>query len=225
MEFAGNSLYNDVDLISYYKLENTSDNKGTNNLTNTNSVAFNAAKFNNGADYGASNTNAYLGTTTNLGFSGTSAISASMWVKVNTAIGTHALYAHYSTLSVDRYFLCYYVNDGGFQQLFIDNSGGANLGYPVNLGTSGFFHIVFMRNATQGGGSKIYLNGALGTQNSVQGATTASADQIRLGNDGHSNYASVIQDDVAIFKRILTDAEVMSIFGAGHVLTTSSKYW
>ena len=50
-----NTFLKDPSLQAYYKLENTNDSKGSNNLTNYNSVAFNAAMFGNGADMGSAN--------------------------------------------------------------------------------------------------------------------------------------------------------------------------
>jgi hypothetical protein len=79
------SLFADASLVAYWRLENTSDSKGSRTLTNNNTVAFNSAKFNNGADGGATNTNKYLSLAADtLGMTYTGAKSFSLWLKLTT---------------------------------------------------------------------------------------------------------------------------------------------
>ena len=82
-------LFSDANLVHYYKLENTSDSKGSNTLTNVNSVAFNAAKFGNGADFGASNTTKELYSTVAPEIDG-GAGTLIFWVKLQTEIASGA---------------------------------------------------------------------------------------------------------------------------------------
>src|SRR6478736_10076054 len=84
-ELASTSLINDANLIAYYKAENANDSKGSNTLTNNNTVAFSAAKFNNGFDGGSANTNKSMSIANALSFSG-GAYSITLWVKLNTEI-------------------------------------------------------------------------------------------------------------------------------------------
>src|ERR1035437_6003654 len=87
-ELFTSGLFNDASLVSYYRLESTADAKGSNTLTNNNTVAFNAAKFNNGGDQGASNTNKYLSRADALGLNGSNPFSRSYWIKLQTEIAS-----------------------------------------------------------------------------------------------------------------------------------------
>lgn len=71
-----------------YKLEDTADDVGSYTLTNNNSVAFSAAKFNNGADGGASNSNKSLTNSTDIITSESMDLSASCWAKATSLPGT-----------------------------------------------------------------------------------------------------------------------------------------
>ena len=98
VELYSTPLYSDANLVAYYRLENTSDSKGSRTLTNNNSVTFTSAKFNNGANFGTTLANdlwlSYLGD--NLGISG-GACSLVGWINVNTQInGTAVNYDFFS---------------------------------------------------------------------------------------------------------------------------------
>lgn len=223
MEFSGNSLVNDANLVAYYKMENANASVGTFNLTNTGGAPFNPAKFNNGVDFGSVNNAVYLGTANNLGMTGTTPITVTGWYKNQATVGTHPLFVHYSNTTADRYFICYYVNNGVDIKLAIDNSGFVELDYNIDLGTSDFWNLGFVRNGANG--AKIYVNGALGTTNAAQGTVTGGANLTNIGfMPAIARYASFLIDDMTIFNRVLTDAEMASIYGQGHILSTN-KYW
>ena len=63
IELYSTPLFTDSSLKAYYRLEDENDSKNSFTLTNTGSVAFNAAKFSNGMDTGTTNGhNKYLRT-------------------------------------------------------------------------------------------------------------------------------------------------------------------
>jgi hypothetical protein len=70
-----------TNLVSYYKLEDATDFYGSNNLTNNNSVAFDAGKVNNAADFASSSS--YLSLGAHLSGS-TSSISTFGWVYLSS---------------------------------------------------------------------------------------------------------------------------------------------
>lgn len=213
-EFSTLALRNDPSLVGYWKLENTNDELSSHNLTNNNTVAFNAAQFNNGADFGTSNTNKSLNNTTNLGINGTGATAFSFWVKVTTEItsGNYELVHHDSTGGADRYFVIQYEYNGGIRRLVID-AGSGTATYNITLGTSNFYHIVANRAASDGA-IELFVNGvsvATGTA-----GTGASGGNNELSIGAHSNGTlsptSGIIDDLAIFSRVLTPTEVTTIY-------------
>lgn len=214
VELFSTSLFSDPNLIAYYRAENLNDSIGGFTLTDHNTVAFNAAKFNNGFDFGASNTNKYLSKASNLGLAGNHDVSVSFWIKLQTEIasGTYQFVRHDSTLTASRYFYCGYDYNGGTIRLHFENSGVGTF-YTTSLGTSGFHHIVMVRNNT-GSNSLIYLDGASVATGSLGTDATGNPDTFGIGADpsSASNFSSAIMDDVAIFNRVLTATEIASIF-------------
>ncbi len=226
-ELAGISLFNDANLQAYYKLENTSDSKGANTLTNTGTTPFNAAKYNNGADFGANNSTKYLSVANALGWNG-GAYSIVGWVKISTepSSGTYQqIFAvrHYVTgtsLSV------YYTDSSGQKQLLFwrGRIGVADEGPTVNisaLGTSAFHHLAITYDGTNVRG---YLDGSL-----IGGPTAASGNgnvnqysdnaTIGIAPNQLGAYVSGIEDDVAFFNKALSLAEIGTLYAAGQNYT------
>lgn len=211
-EIASLSLASDADLISYYRLENVSDSKGSNTLTNNNTVAFNTAKYGLGADFGASNTNKYLSRADNLGIAGNSDLSFSFWYKGQTEIGSgvYTFFVHTSTTTADRYIQLNYEYNGGTLRLALD-AAGTSTTFNVALGTSVFNHIVVTRNVA-GNAAKVYLNNVEVISSTVgSGAGGSNAFSMGASTVG-GNPTSAIFDDFAVFDRVLTPAEVSTIY-------------
>lgn len=211
VELASTSLFSDANLLSYWKLENTSDSKGSNTLTNNNTIAFNAAKFNNGADQGASNSNKYLSVATNLGIAGNGIFTFSFWIKLKSEItsGTWTIASHRSTTGADRYFDVNYEYNGGTQRLYTDAGGNNTNRYAVALGTSIFHHIAAVRNSTN---SLLYVDGSLQTTNGL-GVGTEGTNRFGIGATGIGiSPSSAIFDDFAVFSRELTATEISNLY-------------
>jgi hypothetical protein len=221
---AGTSLINDANLVSYWQLEDTTDFKGTNNLTNNNSVAFNPAKFDNGADGGSSNSNKYLSKASNLGFGYNSTKSISLWVKLNTEIASSIwnLYDLRTTTPSSVFDLEYQFNSGTRQLLvtrYSDTSGiSAQIPYTVTMGTSNWYHLVVVFDATNHT-LALYVNGTLISQIS---ATDTSSSTPGAYSDGFAVLAQAIGvtptsgiiDDMAIFSRALSASDVTTIYNS-----------
>ena len=112
-ELASTHLYNDANLQEQYKLEDLTGKNG-NTLTNNNSVAFNSAKFNNGADGGSSDADKSLSVNSALGYNG-GAYAISLWVKINVApsSGTGYDLAELVDATTHSSLLLNYQNSGG----------------------------------------------------------------------------------------------------------------
>lgn len=220
------SFYSDANLSSYYRLENTSDSKGVYNLTNTNSVAFNAGKFNNGADFGSSNTTKYLATNTPasippLGITQASDKSECLWVNMSAQPGAGGLY------TISSWF--YGVTGGTYLKLIYSNSVFVASKYALtlttnsNLSTSStgvllatgvWNNVCFTKSGTT---YTLYLNGvSCGTDIGFTGGYGSYGNWFSLGttknNSELGNYLSGLIDDVSIFSRALSAAEVLTIY-------------
>jgi hypothetical protein len=227
VELAQTSLYTDSDLVAYYRLENTNDTKGSNNLTNNGSVTFISAKFNNGAEGGSANTTKSLTVSSNLSYTG-GAYSIAGWAKINTELTTAN--QQYSLFSVQDGITktglqIYYSETGEGSGYFLNFQrtknyvGADNALYSLSsgLGTADWHLFALTYDGTNLRG---YLDGSL-----VAGPTSASGSGTTQGTSGASILcevlgasggvnmrASAIADDVAFFSRALTAAEVSSLF-------------
>jgi hypothetical protein len=216
--------------VSYYKLDETSgnatDSVGGFTLTNNNSVAYTAAKLNNGADFGSSNTNKNLKTTSNLGISATSAKTYAIWVKINTDPSSGTFYNMVMNCvgasgSAANFDYIAYENSAGTRRIVTSLYGGTGQTtavYNTTLSSSVFQHIAVTYAGGTTGAQKIYLNGVLvATQNQT---TTGTASGQTLGfaigsNTGNIQYSSAIEDEVGVWSRALSADEISQLFNSG----------
>lgn len=212
------SLFNDANFVAYYKLEDVNDSKGSNNLTNNGTTPFSAAKYNNGADFGTGNSSKYFNVASNLGVDHT-AITISFWVKLNAEVSSsNQDFVTVRTTGGGTNYIdwkVFYYDPGGTKTLFFDRSkpGVADQGpqYAVTLGTSVFHHIVMTYNGTNIVG---YVDGVDVTGNSAaSGVGSAGANNSYIGaNPTPTNWCNCIIDDVGVFTRALTAAEVLTLY-------------
>lgn len=214
-------LLTDPNLKSYYRLENVSDSKGSITLTNANTVTFTAAKFNNGANLSATNTNKCLHSTTDNPFAlGGGAAAISLWVKMLAVPATNGIYSLFDTTDAGTThvrFQILYKDVSGVKQFVFNRTkspaAADTTAYVVDAGTTNFFHVVLVFT----GASLIgYVNGVASTPtacsgNGVSGGTAGVALGISRV-DLSSSPASALLDDVAVFNRALTASEVMSLY-------------
>ena len=201
------SLFTDANLLAYYKLEDVSDSKGANTLTNNNTVTFTGAKFGNGANLGASNTNKSLSRAANLGINGNSDATFSFWINLlaEITVGTWELFVHLSQTGADRYLQLSYDYNAGTRRLRIDVAGTTII-YTITLGTTNFYHIVVTRNV--GGNScHLWVNG-VDVANGTVGSTIGGANAFYLGANSASDFSSALYDDMGCFNRVLTSTEI-----------------
>ncbi len=218
-------LYYDANLQEYYKLEDTSGKNG-NTLTNNNSVAFNAAKFLNGADLGSADGNKTLSQASAFSYAG-GAYSITFWVKINTEPGSGVLYDLIQlsdvTTSHTQLYLAYY-NPAGTPELYFArtriNVADDVATFNVTLGTSVFHHMVFTYDATN---IRVYLDGVLvAGPTAASGTGTLGTGGFVIGgqtNDLTANNALAIIDDVGLFNRVLTPLEVWSLYAPPGLLS------
>ena len=217
---ADTNFINDANLVSYWKLEDTSDSKGNNTLTNNNSVVFNSAKFANGADFGTSNSNKSLSIASNLGISN-SAITMSCWVKLSSEIGSGSwsFFAHHDSSSYTKDYIWYDYNGGARKIIFSHTKnfvGGADVEYTINMGTTNWYYLSMTYDGTN---LYTYVNGAyVGTSSTTGVGNTLTYSGTIIGakfidnGSGVNCNASAIIDDTAIFSRALSSAEISALY-------------
>jgi len=215
-EFNSLSLRNDANLKAYYRLENTSEEVQAITITNNNSVAFNAAQFSYGADFGSSNTNKSLVATNDLGITG-GAMSIALWIKLSAEISSGTwVFASQGDAGNDVHYIIEYQYNSGTRRMAFHRFKGPStfdtLTYNITLGTSSWYHIALTYDSSTVRG---YINGSevgSGTSSSGNG-TSGGVDSVSIGAswipDAHT---SAIIDDVVFFDDALTAAEVLNIY-------------
>ena len=225
MELGNTPLFNDPTLLGYWKLENVNDAKGSNTLTNNSTVAFNAAKFNNGADTGT--TAKWLSSTTSYAVGAQNAFSVSMWYKSNqvTASLAGGLMQNIDG-TADTSFSIEYLSASSVNRLRFSitrlGTSSTNITDVRDLGTTNFFHIAMTYDGSR---LKGYVNGALvGDVAFTSGVGTGTnSDTFRIGAAGNTSFCmNGIADDVAIFSKALTSKEINGIYTG--VFDTASEF-
>lgn len=223
-ELYGHKLFGDSSLKAYYRLEDANDS-GPNGytLTNNGSIPFNMAKFRNGGDLGASNSTDYFNRNTAI-ISPLADYTISILVKLQTEIGSGIYEFIRIENNTDKHVIyCQYQYNGGTRRIHYQQDrwviAGYGPDYNVTLGIADWYHLVFRINSAS---MQIYVNGiAAGspvTMDSYVAGSTATNNQLLIGAGntvGTStiiNYSSIIVDDVAIFSRALTVAEIYSLY-------------
>jgi len=216
-EIYDSTLFNDANCKAIWRLENVNDSKNSYNLTNNGSISFAAAKYNNGADLGASNTTKYLSISSDIGLTWMGAKTIGGWIKLNTEISS-GTYSIIDLITGDgntgETYISYNYNSGTRQLVYSRyNNGGTGVSTPITsnqtLGTSNW-HLIAL---TYSGSSLIgYLDGSsIGSISSgnSSGVGTYSTDGFTLGAaSGGGNKSSAILDDWSVFDRVLTPTEI-----------------
>jgi len=227
------TLFTDANLLAYYRFNSgalTTDDSGNGvTLTNNNTVGEASGKFGIAADGGATNTDKYLSTTTQLLNGGTCTFSC--WVKMNTEIAAGSQYFIFQESTGTSHVV--------FRLLYEYNSGTRRINFSrikaglsdqqfysnVTLGTTNWYHLVLTYNGTTLIG---YING------SPVGSVGASGNGIaNFSAGGHSlfvspslaSFGSCLIDDVAIFDRALTATEISNLYNGLTPLRPSSNWF
>ncbi len=211
-----------TNLVSYWKLDessgNAADSVGANTLTNTNTVTYGPALINNGADFGTANTNKKLAIGS---FITGGNITIQAWVKLKTAIssGSYGIFEQEDDTAA-RIFNVTYNFNGGSPQVVADyhknNTSDNNVTSTTTLSTSTFAQIVITYNGTT---FTQYINAvSAGTPLTISGggSGSVSGNNFTLGEaPRYSAYGSVIIDEVGVWSRALSGAEITQLYNGG----------
>lgn len=208
---------------AYYRFNTgalTTDSKGSYTLTNNNTVGEAASgKFGYSTDFGSTNTNKSLSKDSTYGITSWGAsFSVSLWIKRYSELGSgeQPFFAKEIKATTGGINYISYEYNGGTRRLKFaryDETTSEAAYININLGTD-WNHVVYVYNGTN---IIPYANGVAGTPVASDGTSlgTSYQNDLHIGTDGGGNYWSGYIDDVSVFNRVLTAAEVLSIYKSG----------
>jgi hypothetical protein len=214
-----------TNLISYYKLEEASgtlnDSVGTNHLSAYGTPTYNAAgKSNYGINFG--NIGDAAACITSTGFPMTTAGSVSLWVRFNqlpTTTGDAQFIFRACHTGTPYYSMACDLEPTTNEWWFgaRDSAGTAFVVVAAAPSTATWYHLVCVAEA--GSPIRIYINNSRtnsGDGNLVTGLL-ATDEEFCVGNgyDGDARGAMAIIDEVAVYSKALTDAEVTELYNSG----------
>ena len=202
------TLFNDANLIYYYRLEgNSNDSKGTNNGVDT-SITYSTSngKFGQGAGFNGTSSVITLADI----LDGATTFTFNAWInKSSKGIGSGILYFKSDCLMFGNY------DGSSYFRFRVRNAAGTWVGtadadYPYNTGE---WHMVTGTFDSAGGANnlKLYLDGALWQQGTLATGGVQGGNAFVLGGRG-GEYFNGKMDDVAIFSRVLSATEIGSLY-------------
>jgi len=222
-EIASTRFAEDADALSYYRLESGAlgtDEKGTNTLTNYNTVGSGTGKFGGASDQGSTNTtNKCLAKAGDPGYNGASDFPFSIvaWFNVPSTANDIRL-ANFNVNQ--RCFTRFgWYSTGAYLQFYrVNQSVQQGVVYPFTPTINTWYQQAITYDGTNVRG---YLNGELvGTGAASGQRTTAETSGIGIGIDGQS-FGTLgaldigLKDDVYFSKRALTSDEIYSLYKTG----------
>jgi len=209
-----------------------------NNLTDNNTVASAAGIISNGASYIAANSEA-LSIVDNPSLTFTTALSISFWIKQATLAKDRAFIGKW-TYQTDGGFVIQSCDSSdaagtaGDMSIFIatsaaDSGAGCRMDFnDADMTAGSFFHVVMVYDGSLSGNAnrlKLWINNVAKTLTVGAGAVPASllADTavFYLGEWGGTlpRYFDGILDEVGLWSRAITGAEVTTLYNGGAGLT------
>ena len=208
-----------ANIRAYYALEDVNDGSGNGyNLTNTGTVTFSAAKINNGANFGSSNTTKRLNISNNLGIT-TQTATFMLWVKnlAEISTGDWGIISHVNNTTKITWQLDYQYNGGTRRLAFTRGTqgGGANVVsyYNVTMCTSDFHNVGMASD-----GSYIYLiyNGVVRDSDAVSGSGAndwyGNGFEIGCYFNTSGKFASILADECIVWNTLLSSAEMLQVY-------------
>lgn len=196
-------------LISYYKLDessgNASDSVGSNTLTNRGTTGYSSGKINNGAVFDGTN-NKRLDISNGLEYKTADDRTWSFWVNPS---GLTAGYFIDNVGTTNDIRMIVYPETNKIT-LF---ANGNTKSTATTVSTGNWYHIVVTKSGTT---YELYMNGS--SQGTVsQGSLTYYSDAFSLGApfDGYGSLTNGTIDEVGIWSRALTSGEVTSLYNSG----------
>lgn len=198
-------------LVAYYKLENTNDELATYNLTNTGSVAFSTpGKIDNAAQFTGSNSKR-LSTGSSMGLSTAGTFTFNFWVYI-ASFGSDYIMDFETTTTANRRFIIYQNSASSCEALFSYNAIGSG-----TLSTSTWYMFTMRYSGTGTNQCEFFVDAV--SKGTVTTGTSAggSRNNFSLGNsmDSLGSEMNGAIDEVGVWSRALTNAEITELYNAG----------
>lgn len=199
---------------------NRADAHGSNTLTDVNTVASATGKISLGADFEKSNSEVLSITdASQSGLDLTGAMSFNCWVTLESSTGSsNTIMSKWNVAGGTGYRL--YIGTANWIE-FIVNNGSQSSGATNNsvIPDDGTFRMITATFTTSGSDRvKIYLNGVAqaipSPQDSASGASN-NADPFQIGGRNGSAFYDGIIDECGIWSRVLSQAEITSLYNGG----------
>jgi hypothetical protein len=218
---------NDANLKGLWLLNNdATDYTGNNDLTNNNTVTFDAGDKMEGthsADFeSGSSQSLSIADGSQTGLDVTGDLSICLWVKPESTPGTDRTFVSKYVLTGDQRQYVFQVLSTGEIDCVLSPDGTSGITRATGastLGTGTWKHIAVVYNGTD---IRLYINGVLdsnGASNpkAYTGGIFNGSGTFRIGAFGNtpSEFYDGLMDEVAIFDRELTAAEVNGIYNDG----------
>lgn len=212
------NLSNDANLVSYYQMNDTSDSKGANTLTNNGGVSFiTGGMFATTSDTGINNASKYFSRVDHFGLNEAGNQSFSLWFKLDTEItsGSQVLFTLWETSATGCTIQIIYEYNAGSPRLrFYRN--GATLGNVYINGSinDGLFHNYIL--VYNGSNITVYKDGisqGSGNTSGTTNVTNSTGVDFKLFSDiVPGAFISGQVDDFSVWSRELTSIEASDIY-------------
>ena len=208
-------------LVSHWSLNESSgtrsDSHGSNNLTDDSSVGFAAGKIGNCAVFSAASTDSLSrADNTDLRLSGTDA-TVTLWVNLSSKSGIFALCGKYDGGDFMEYMPAYRNSDDRF--LFYVGNGSMFVAAVANAFGSpsvGVWYFLQCRINNTTKEASIRVNDGAWNSVTFTGNIKNGTATFHIGRCVPGLYANASIDEVSIWKRQVSDAELNAIYNAGN---------
>jgi len=209
-----------TNLVAFWELDNVNDAHGANTLTNTGPASFVAANVGNGVDITGAST--YLSIADNAALStGDIDFTIQLWAKFDNLTATRGVLGKCDNLGIggDLEYVIY-TTDTGFARLRLYNgSSFVTLETTSPLSTATWYHIIGYYNAATNTAGLIVNDGTPVTGSYSPGPWD-TGNSLYIGTDFPSvNPFDGIIDQVGIWKRVLSAAEITQLYNGGNGLS------
>lgn len=208
-----------TNLRAWYKLDEASGTRvdavlGTNNLTPTGTVNQTTGKIDNAAVFPSPSNVNYLGGTTSANFGINQDFSIFGWVYFESGVGNYP----FGKISGGNYdWLFGAVTNTSVQVVF--NNGTVNNIFTGSTISTGTWHLLGFTHSVSAKRIRVYFNGLLyGTEHIYVPAVSDAAYQFYIGG-GYVNDFQLRVDEVGVWQRELTGANITALYNAGNGIT------
>lgn len=212
--------------VAYYKLDESSGNAAdaTANaytMTNNNTVGFSAGKLNNGADFGTSNTNKNFSRSDTLGLTTNSSINISVmaWAYFKTGFGNSDATEIFSIGVTNTFKMIFNIrgNSGGTAgadiECYMLGATGINNKVDYSFSLDTWYHLAWTIDSNI---ATFYVNGsAVGSISMSYPSNSSFTGVTKIGGGTIGSYMRGLIDELGVWSRKLTAAEVSYIYNSG----------